>query len=126
VVAVDSIDTITKRCPIHDIAHRRIEQCPQCRAAAAGTARDDGPPKADVSELEKREREYRDADTFLRGLAHEWLTEGTAQERSIAIKAFDAASKWARLSYEIRQQRIEIEHDQWLRDQKARLGGGGN
>jgi hypothetical protein len=119
------VDPSLKYCATHDQHYDRLEQCSGCRAAKSITVKT-ASPKADTRELELRETEYREADKFLRRMAREWLEEGTAQERGIAIKAFDAASKWARLSLEIRTTRLELEHDQWLVEQKRLLGGGGN
>lgn len=118
-----SIGTTSNYCSKHNRHYGKLEQCADCRSARSITVKP-GSPKADTRELELREEEYREADKFLRRLGREWLTEGTAQERGIAIKAFDAASRWARLAIEIRTTRLEIEHDQWLREQKRIMGGG--
>jgi hypothetical protein len=107
------------------VRYGKLEQCSVCRAARAITVKT-ASPKADTRELELRENEYREADKYLRRIGREWLDDGTPQERNAALKAFDSASKWARLSLEIRQQRLEMEHDQWLVEQKRLLGGGGN
>jgi hypothetical protein len=112
-------------CATHDQHYGKLEQCGVCRSQRAITVKT-ASPKADTRELELRENEYREADKFLRRIGKEWIDEGTAQERNAALKAFDAASKWARLALEIRQQRLEMEHDQWLVEQKRLLGGGGN
>jgi hypothetical protein len=114
-----------KLCPTHDVVYGKLEQCAQCRAARAITVKVSS-PKADTRELELRESEYREADKYLRRVARELMEEGTAQERGLALKAFDAATKWARLALEIRTSRLELEHDQWLVEQKRMLGGGGN
>lgn len=108
-------------CALHDQHYGKLEQCSRCRAAK-GIAVKVGSPKSDTRELELREQEYREADKYLRRVAREWLDDGTPQERSIAMKAFDAASKWARLALEIRTSRLELEHDQWLVEQKRQLG----
>jgi hypothetical protein len=79
-----------------------------------------------MHELAVRDSEYREADKYLRRIAREWLDDGTAQERNIALKAFDTAAKFARLSLEIHEKVKEFEHDQWLVDQNRLLGGGGN
>jgi hypothetical protein len=118
-------DPSLRYCETHDQHYGKIEQCSGCRAARSITVKT-ASPKADTRELELREIEYREADKFLRRIGKEWIDEGTAQERNAALKAFDAASKWARLALEIRQQRLEMEHDQWLVEQKRLLGGGGN
>lgn len=118
-------DTTGGYCPKHDKHYSKLEQCGACRAERAGTVAV-GSPKADTRELELREQEYREADKYLRRMAREVLDDGTAQERGLAIKMFDAASKWARLALEIRTSRLEMEHDQWLVEQKRKLSGGGN
>lgn len=112
----------TATCP-HGRPYGGIEQCGECRRVRA-TAISPTSPKAETKELETREHEYRAADVYLRRLAREWLDDGTARDRQVALKAFDAAARWARLALEIRQQRIEIEHDQWLVEQKRILSGG--
>lgn len=117
--------TDEKHCALHDVTYGKLEQCSACRAAHATSARTES-PKADTSELATRESEYREADKYLRKKGREWLEDGTAQERNVALKAFDTASKFARISYEIRQWRLEIEHEQWLAAQKRALAGGGN
>lgn len=119
------VDSAENYCATHDRNYSKLEQCAECRAALSAAVKAES-PKADTRELELREGEYREADKKLRRLAMEWLDEGTAQERSIAIKAMDAASKWARLALEIRQQRLEFEHDHWLADQQRRLRGLGD
>ena len=115
----------TRTCPKHGVPYGPLEQCSECRAARSITVKP-GAPKADTAELRIRESEYREADKYLRRIAREWLENGTKQERQIAIKAFDAAVKWARLALEIHASVKEIEHDQWLVEQKRLLGGGGN
>jgi hypothetical protein len=114
-----------KHCALHNVSYGALEQCGACRAAKGITVKT-AAPKADTHELRLREQEYREADKFLRRVAREILDEGTAQERGLAIKMFDAASKWARLSLEIHTSIKELEHDQWLVEQKRLLGGGGN
>jgi hypothetical protein len=115
-----------KHCAIHDIQYGKLEQCSRCRAERSAIVKT-GSPKADTKELRLREAEYREADKFLRRIARETLDEGTAQERVIAIKMFDAAARWARLALEIHTSILEVEHDQWLRDENMRMrGGGGN
>lgn len=118
-------DTTGNYCAKHDRHYGKIEQCGGCRAERSISVRA-ASPKADTRELELRENEYREADKYLRRVAREWLDEGTPRERGVALKAFDTAAKWARLALEIRQQRLELEHDQWLVEQKRLLGGGGN
>jgi hypothetical protein len=114
-----------RRCELHDATYGALEQCAECRRSKSVTVKT-GAPKADTHELRLREQEYREADKFLRRVAREVLDEGTAQERGLAIKMFDAAAKWARLSLEIHTSIKELEHDQWLVEQKRALGGGGN
>lgn len=114
-----------RRCPTHDVWYGKLEQCGECRRAHASAARIES-PKADTRELEIREAEYRETDKYLRKIGREWLDEGTARERNVALKAFDTASKFARIAYEIRQWRLEVEHEQWLAAQKRLLSGGGN
>lgn len=114
-----------KHCPTHDVWYGKLEQCGICRAARATFVKTES-PKADTADLAVREGEYREADKYLRRKGKEWLEEGTARERNVALKAFDTASKFARISYEIRQWRLEVEHEQWLAAQKRLLDGGGN
>ena len=114
-----------KHCPTHDVWYGKLEQCGACREAHYSATKNVS-PKADTSELAVRESEYREADKYLRKKGKEWLEDGTAQERNVALKAFDTASKFARISYEIRQWRLEVEHEQWLAAQKRLLDGGGN
>lgn len=119
-------DTTGNYCPTHNRQYGKLEQCADCRSARVHTVAAVS-PKADTRELELRESEYREADKFLRRMGRELLDEGTAQERGLAIKMFDAASKWARLALEIRSDRLEIEHDHWLRDENMKMrGGSGN
>ena len=115
--------TVFNYCAAHDKQYGKLEQCPGCRKSASAVVAAQS-PKADTKEMEARESEYRECDKYLRRLAKKWLDEGTAQERPTAIKAMDAASKWARLALEIRQNRLEMEHDQWLVEQNRLMGGG--
>jgi hypothetical protein len=114
-----------RRCELHDVTYGALEQCSACRAAK-GISVKAGAPKADTHELRLREQEYRETDKYLRRIAREWLDDGTAQERGIALKAFDAAAKFARISLEIHTSIKELEHDQWLVEQKRLLGGSSN
>ena len=114
-----------KHCALHDVTYGKLEQCSGCRAAKSIGVKDQA-PKADTHELRLRENEYREADKYLRRIAREWLDDGTAQERGIALKAFDAAAKYARIALEIHTSIKELEHDQWLIEQKRLLGGAGN
>jgi hypothetical protein len=124
-VAVPTDRSGQKHCAIHDVWHGQIEQCGECRKARGITVKT-GSPKADTRELHLREAEYREADKYLRRIAREWLDDGTAQQRGIALKAFETATKYARLALEIHTSIKELEHDQWLVEQKRLLGGGGN
>lgn len=117
--------TDLRHCPTHDVWYGKLEQCGSCRAAHSSVVRVRS-PKADTHELEVRESEYREADKYLRKKGREWLEDGTAQERHVALKAFEAATKYARLAYEIRQWRLEVEHEQWLAAQKRMLAGNGD
>jgi hypothetical protein len=112
-----------KHCDKHGASYGRLEQCPGCRAERSIAVKE-GSPKADTKELRLREQEYREADKYLRRIAREWLDEGTAQERNVALKAFDAAAKYARIALEIHTSIKELEHDQWLVEQKRLLGRG--
>jgi hypothetical protein len=114
-----------RHCAEHGVTYGPLEQCGECRSARSITVKV-GSPKADTKELRLREAEYRETDKYLRRIGREILDEGTAQERGLALKAFDAASKWARLSLEIHTSIKELEHDQWLVEQKRLLGGSGN
>jgi len=114
-----------RRCELHDATYGALEQCAECRRSKSVTVKP-GAPKADTHELRLRESEYREADKYLRRIAREWLDDGTAQERNIALKAFDAAAKFARIALEIHTSIKELEHDQWLIEQKRLLGGSGN
>lgn len=116
---------VTRTCPTHGVTYGKLEQCAECRRARTLTVKA-GAPKADVSELRLRESEYREADKFLRRTARGWLDEGTPRERTVALKAFEVASKYARLALEIHTSVKELEHDQWLVEQKRALSGGGN
>ncbi len=118
------LDPNLKRCEIHNETFGKLEQCSKCRASR-GISVKTASPKADTRELQLREDEYRSAEKYLRRKGEEWL-EGTERERNLGLKCFDTATKYARLAMEIRQARLEMEHDMWLRDQKALLGGGGN
>ena len=118
-------DPSLRYCAVHDTSYGKLEQCAGCRGER-GIAVKEGSPKADTKELRLREQEYREADKYLRRIAREWLDDGTAQERNIALKAFDAAAKYARIALEIHTSIKELEHDQWLVEQKRLLGGGGN
>lgn len=120
-----SKDTEGGYCAKHNRTLGKLERCSACRAERSGSVKA-GSPKADTHELEVRESEYREADKYLRRIAREWLDDGTAQERNVALKAFETATKYARLALEIRQIRTELEHDHWLVEQKRLLGGGGN
>lgn len=111
----------TEYCAKHDQHYGRLEQCAKCRAARSIVVSATS-PKADTSELRLRENEYREADKYLRRMGRDWLDNGTAQERNVALKAFDAAAKYARIALEIHQSLKELEHDQWLVEQKRRLG----
>jgi hypothetical protein len=124
-VAVPTDRQNQKHCAQHDVWHNKLEQCAECRKARSITVKE-GAPKADTHELRLREGEYREADKYLRRIARDWLDNGTAQERNVALKAFDAAAKYARLALEIHSSIKELEHDHWLVEQKRLLGGGGN
>lgn len=119
------LDPSLKRCPKHDVSYGALEQCSICRGERSITVKS-GSPKADTKELHIREAEYREADKFLRRIARDWLDNGTAQERNTALKAFETATKYARLALEIHSSIKELEHDQWLVEQKRLLGGKGN
>lgn len=110
-------------CEIHNIRYGKLEQCSGCRASK-GIEVKSGAPRADTRELHLREQEYREADKYLRRVAREWLDDGTARERGIALKAFETATKYARLALEIHASIKELEHDQWLVEQNRLLGGG--
>ena len=105
----------SKHCTIHDVYYGKSERCSGCeRMRASMTAAES--PRADLSEYRLREGEYREDAKYLRRKAREWLSEGTAGERSVAIKAFEAASRYERLALDIRKELVDIEHIHWLDD----------
>lgn len=110
-------------CPVHDESFGALDRCGKCPKPTRGITIQ-GAPKADTRELHLREGEYREADKYLRRIAREWLDDGTAQERGIALKAFETAAKYARIALEIHTSIKELEHDQWLVEQKRLLGRG--
>lgn len=111
-------------CP-HGIMYDGLEQCARCRETkSAGPTTSS--PRVDTRGLEEMEKEYRDLDGFLRHLACKIFdpSEGMPNERHLAVKMLDNAAKWARLALDIRAERLEIQHDQWLVEQKRMLDGG--
>ena len=117
------METTTRTCPTHGVTYSSIEQCGECRTAR-GISVKSGAPKADASELRVREGEYREVDKYLRRLAREWLDDGTSRDRRDALEAFKVAARYAGLSLQIHTSVKELEHDQWLVEQKRALTGG--
>lgn len=106
----------TATCP-HGKLYGGVEQCLECRKSA-GVAVVTGPPKVDTAE-----KRVNAATARLRELAC-W-DEAKAQMReepNVAVKWSAESTKWARIAMEIEAGIAEIEHDQWLIDQKRRLG----
>jgi hypothetical protein len=108
-----------KRCLIHDITYGKLEQCSACRAARSVTVKT-GSPKADTSA-----KRVHAATARLRELAcWDACQLAMATDGNIAVKWSAESTKWARVAAEIEAQITEIEHDQWLRDENMRMGGG--
>jgi hypothetical protein len=116
-------DTTGGYCAKHDRHYSALGDCDDCRDARRGAVAQ-GSPKADLRELELREGEFRADAKYLRRRAREWIDDGTAQERNIALKAFDTAAKYERLALEIHAKVIEVKHDHWLRDENMKISGG--
>lgn len=114
-------DTTGNYCPTHDKHYGKLEQCGECRRARNATVAP-GSPKADMTQ-----RRVHAADARLREAAcWEQCKATMAADGHTAVKWSAESTKWARLAMELEQQITEVEHDQWLREQKRLLGGGGN
>jgi hypothetical protein len=50
-----------------------------------------------------------------------WTDDG-----HVSVKFSAESGKWAGRADELEARLLEIEHDQWLRDEKQRMSGGGN
>lgn len=108
-------------CAIHDVRYGKLEQCSGCRASRSVTVTP-GSPKADTSA-----KRVNAAAARLRELACWSECQGQmADDPNVAVKWSAESSKWARLAMELEAQITEVEHDQWLREQKRLLGGDGN
>lgn len=114
-----------KHCALHDVWYGQLEQCAECRKSR-GISVKAASPKTDVKELQLLADEYRAEDKFLRRVAREWLTDGTAKERRDALEAIKTAARCASLFKETHLSIKELEHDHWLVEQKRLLGSGGN
>ena len=109
-----------KLCPTHQVSYGPLEQCSACRGSQ-GVAVVSGSPKADTTQkrvyaAEARLREY--------ACWSECKTQ-MADDPNVAVKWSAESSKWARVAMELESHITEIEHDQWLREQKRLLSGGG-
>ena len=114
-------DADARHCATHDVWYGKLEQCGQCRIARAGTIKT-GSPKADTTQ-----KRVHAAEARLRELScWERCKTTMPDDGHLAVKWSDSATKWARLAMEIEAQITEVEHDQWLAEQKRILDGGGN
>jgi hypothetical protein len=104
-------------CETHDHHYSSIEQCAQCRASASVVV-EHGPPKVNTSE-----KRVNAANARLRELAC-WNQSKLLmpEDGHVAVKWSSEATKWARIAMELEGSITEIEHDQWLVDQKRKLG----
>lgn len=106
-------------CPDHpSVTYGPLEQCPECRKSASGSV-DGGSPKADTST-----RRVHAGNARLREVAC-WENSNNSRAQddgNVAVKWSAEAVKWARVAMELEQQILEIEHDQWLVEQKRKLG----
>lgn len=114
-------DTTGNFCSTHNTHYSKLEQCPVCRAGA-GVVVKTSSPKADTTQ-----KRVNAAAARLRELSC-WNEAGTQMhdDPHVAVKWSAEAGKWARIAMELEAQITELEHDQWLVEQKRLLGGGGN
>ena len=114
-------DTTGNYCAKHERHYGKLEQCADCRAARSASVAP-GSPKADTSPLRVIAARYRLNEAAC------WDVFGTIVRDDVngAAKMSAESGKWATRADELESKIIEIEHDQWLRDQKMLLGGGGN
>lgn len=106
-------------CPKHPSAtYGPLEQCPECRKSVAdGIER--GSPKADTGA-----RRVNAANARLREVSC-WSNSEAARagdDGQVAVKWSAEAVKWARVAMDLEASIMEIEHDQWLVEQKRKLG----
>lgn len=108
-------------CDIHKRSYSKLEQCAECRGAVGVTVKV-GSPKADTTT-----KRVHAAEARLRELAC-WSESGSQmrEDPHVAVKWSAEASKWARIAMELEDKIDELEHDQWLVEQKRLLGGSGN
>jgi hypothetical protein len=117
-VAVPTDRQNQKHCALHDVWYSKLEQCGECRRSA-GSAVERGSPKADMSG-----HRVNAGNARLRELSC-WENSNNSRAQddgNVAVKWSAEAVKWARVAMELEQQIVEVEHDQWLVDQKRKLG----
>lgn len=102
-------------CP-HGKPYGGIEQCGECRASA-GSAIASSSPKADTSKARKAAAEYRLREFALWDAAKAtWLDDPNATAKLSA-----ESGKWAGRADDIEMRILEMEHEQWLVDQKRKM-----
>lgn len=113
-------DTTGNYCPTHDRHYGKLEQCGECRAARKATP-EVGSPKADTTV----KRTHAATARLREAACWEQCKVTMGDDGHTSVKWSAECSKWARVAMELEAQITEIEHDQWLRDQKQLLNGGG-
>jgi hypothetical protein len=121
------VDTPTgHRCNRHGAEFSRGDVCHRCIT-------DPGDPvvafteEDDDADLRARINEARERERLLIRHGRDWL-DGTDKEKSLGLKAFDCASKWARISNELQQIIEDRDHDRRLIRHEREMSGirGGN
>jgi hypothetical protein len=120
-------------CAKHDKRYGKLEQCSECRKSRGITVKQES-PKADTATVRVHAARYRLNEAacwneFKRYSAVD-LTAGSEDDDPVqidphvAVKFSAEAGKWAGRADELEMRILEIEHDQWLREQKRIMGGG--
>jgi hypothetical protein len=120
-------------CAKHDRGYGKLEQCADCRASRGVTVKP-GSPKADTSTIRLHAARYRMREAACWNECKRYSSiDLTADDKGgtppkldpqAAVKFSAESGKWASRADELEMRILEIEHDQWLREQKRLMGGG--
>lgn len=115
-------------CTRHDEKFKRGEVCQRCvNDPAPNEPVEVGGKSVRIDDaLLARASEHRALAKFLHGEGREMIEEGTAQDKSVAVKLIDAGTKLERLAIEIEDRVSGRDYGRGLMEHEKSMGRGGS
>lgn len=115
-------------CTRHDVKFKRGEVCQRCVSdPSPNQPVEVGGKSVEIDNaLLARAGEHRSLAKFLHGEGRDMIEDGTAQDKSVAVKLIDAGTKLERLAIEIEDRVSSRDYGRGLMEHEKSMGRGGS